>query len=71
MNAIMSSMANALFANFGINLESDVTTKDPTASSDIKGGGFQGQIQDKTWERYRLVVCFTWDRWRLVRRSWC
>ncbi|KND88726.1 hypothetical protein TOPH_06645 [Tolypocladium ophioglossoides CBS 100239] len=58
LTAVMQSMANALFANFGINLESEITTKNPTASSDIKGGGFQGRIQDKTWERYRLVFAY-------------
>ncbi|PHH93401.1 hypothetical protein CDD83_3714 [Cordyceps sp. RAO-2017] len=56
LRATMSSMANALFATFGMDLEGEVTNKNPRIEDDIQGGGFQGQVQDKTWDRYRLVV---------------
>ncbi|PHH70531.1 hypothetical protein CDD80_5951 [Ophiocordyceps camponoti-rufipedis] len=60
MTATMSSMANALFATFGMDLESDVTNKNPRLYDDIKGGGFQGEVQTETWDRYRLVFACTY-----------
>ncbi|PNY28639.1 Uncharacterized protein TCAP_01435 [Tolypocladium capitatum] len=55
---VMQSMANALFANFGINLESEITAKNPTARNEIQGGAFQGRVNEKTWERYKLVFAY-------------
>ncbi|KJZ72127.1 hypothetical protein HIM_08500 [Hirsutella minnesotensis 3608] len=60
LQATMSSMANALFATFDIDLESEVTNKNPRGDEQIKGGGFQGQVQDKTWDRYKLVFAYTY-----------
>lgn len=57
LQATMSSMANALFATFGMDLESEVTNRNPRVDEEIKGGGFQGEVQDTTWDRYKLVVC--------------
>jgi hypothetical protein len=53
------TMANALYATFGINLDDDISKKDPAAAKDVKSGGYQSLVQDKTWHRYRLVVCTT------------
>ncbi|KAJ6436141.1 low temperature requirement A [Purpureocillium lavendulum] len=50
------SMANALFAAFGINLDSDIADKEP--NKDVKGGGYQKLVHDKTWGRYRLVFAY-------------
>ncbi|KAM4066432.1 Low temperature requirement A [Hirsutella rhossiliensis] len=60
LQAAMSSMANALFATFGVGLESEVTTKNLQVGQDIEGSGFQGQVQDKTLERYKLVFAYTY-----------
>ncbi|RCI12674.1 hypothetical protein L249_0878 [Ophiocordyceps polyrhachis-furcata BCC 54312] len=60
LQATMSSMANALFATFGMDLESEVTNKNPRLYDDIKGGGFQGEVQYETWDRYRLVFACTY-----------
>lgn len=57
LQATMSSMANALFATFGMDFESEVTNKNPRVDEEIRGGGFQGMVQDTTWDRYKLVVC--------------
>lgn len=55
--ALYLSMANALYGAFGINLDDDVSKKDPAAAKNIKDGGYQLLVQDKTWRRYKLVVC--------------
>ncbi|PFH62850.1 hypothetical protein XA68_11631 [Ophiocordyceps unilateralis] len=60
LQATMSSMANALFATFGMDLESEVTNKNPRLHDDIRGGGFQGEVQYETWDRYRLVFACTY-----------
>ena len=56
---IYFTMANALYGAFGINLDDDISKKDPAAAKNIKDGGYQVLVQDKTWRRYRLVVCQT------------
>lgn len=53
----MTSQANALFATFGIDLGSDIVAKNPGADRDVSGG-FQGEVQDKTWDRYRMVFAY-------------
>lgn len=62
------TMANALYATFGINLDDDISKKDPAAAKDIKNGGYQSLVQDKTWHRYRLVVCKDACLQRILRR---
>ncbi|OAQ58443.1 low temperature requirement A [Pochonia chlamydosporia 170] len=56
--ALYLSMANALYGAFGINLDDDVSKKDPAAAKNIKDGGYQLLVQDKTWRRYKLVFAY-------------
>ncbi|KJZ69117.1 hypothetical protein HIM_11496 [Hirsutella minnesotensis 3608] len=60
LEAIMSSMTNALFATFGFDLESEVKIKNPRLDQDVQSGGFQGQVQEETWDRYKLVFATTY-----------
>lgn len=39
LQATMSSMANALFATFGMDFESEVTNTNPRVDEEIRGGG--------------------------------
>ncbi|OAQ57472.1 hypothetical protein VFPPC_17170 [Pochonia chlamydosporia 170] len=55
---IYFTMANALYGAFGINLDDDISKKDPAAAKNIKDGGYQVLVQDKTWRRYRLVFAY-------------
>ncbi|EFY84854.1 hypothetical protein MAC_09106 [Metarhizium acridum CQMa 102] len=56
--ALFLAMNNALFAAFGINLDEDVSKKYPTEAKEVKNGGYQMLIQDKTMNRYRLVFAY-------------
>ncbi|KAG5982854.1 hypothetical protein E4U55_001261 [Claviceps digitariae] len=55
VTTLVVSMMNALFAAFGINVDEQ---QDPVAPKDIKDGGYQLLVQDKTWNRYALVFAY-------------
>lgn len=54
MTALSSSMSNALYENFGIDLYKELLDENPNV--DINGGGFQNTVNEETWNRYMLVV---------------
>ncbi|KHO00379.1 uncharacterized protein MAM_01157 [Metarhizium album ARSEF 1941] len=56
--ALLYSMSNALFGAFGIDSENDVSKKNPEAADEVKDGGYQMLVQDKTMNRYRLVFAY-------------
>ncbi|KAK2612293.1 hypothetical protein QQS21_001719 [Conoideocrella luteorostrata] len=58
VSALVISMSNALFAAFGINLDDDLAKQNPAAAKSVKDGGYQYLVQDKTWNRYRLVFAY-------------
>lgn len=53
---LLSTMSNALFGAFGIDVSQDLMQKGKVNVTDIKNGAFQLQVQDKTWQRYGLEV---------------
>ncbi|KAJ6447087.1 sulfate permease [Purpureocillium lavendulum] len=55
---LATSMANALFAAFGIKVDEDIAEKDPGAAKNFKGGEYQFLVQEKTESRYALVFAY-------------
>lgn len=53
---MLSTMSNALFGSFGIDVSQDVLQKEKFNSTEIKAGDFQLSVEYKTWERYELEV---------------
>lgn len=62
LHNILTSMTNNLFQAFGIDLTASVQTTLDTKNATT--GAFQNQLNDKTFERYRLVVSFRYLSWR-------
>ena len=54
---LVTSMINALYAAFGINLDNNIVHKDPATAKNVIDGEYQFVVRAKTWDRYRLVVC--------------
>lgn len=61
MLAILTTMANALFQTFGIDVNEELreTTPLDDSGSDIFNGDFQTQNFNEIWERYELIVSTT------------
>ncbi|POR37941.1 Uncharacterized protein TPAR_01861 [Tolypocladium paradoxum] len=59
VRAVMSSLTNALYTAFGVNLE-DITSQNPAASKDIHGREIPLEIMKLTWARYRLVFAYSY-----------
>lgn len=53
---MLSTMSNALFGSFGIDVSQDVLKKQKLNGTEIKSGDFQIAVESKTWERYSLEV---------------
>lgn len=53
---MLSTMSNALFGSFGIDVSQDVLKKQKLNATEIKNGDFQLLVESKTWDRYSLEV---------------
>ena len=56
IETIFTSLTNNLFANFGIDMKTNVKANGPQGNGDVSSGAFQSNVNYKTWRRYRLVV---------------
>lgn len=63
VTTIMSAMANALFATFGIDITTEVSASIVSDVSAQVAGGYQAIVQVATWERYLLVVSSYFPLW--------
>lgn len=60
INTLGISMENSLFSTFDIDLTQEFIDSDSAknVTDDSLGTSFETKINDQTWERYQLVVCY-------------